>query len=101
MDAEKLRALQIAPEAKSRPQRPMWLIFGAVLLLTGAAFFFAWPRAADKKRVFAGNRSTKTAAATAVAPSPPSAEKDGVRGLTNTTTNEPILTVSGYIINPE
>ena len=102
MDAEKLRALQIAPEAKSRPQRPMWLIFGAVLLLTGAAFFFAWPRAADKKRVFAGNRSTKTAVA-ASAPSPASADRSVAKApaAIGASNGEPILTVSGYIINRE
>jgi HlyD family secretion protein len=102
MDAEKLRALQIAPEAKSRPQRPMWLIFGAVLVLTGTAFFFAWPRLADKKRVFAGKGSTKTAAATAVSPSSPPAESPATTPAAIGSSNgEPILTVSGYIINRE
>ena len=107
MDAEKLRALQIAPEAKNRPRRPIWLIFGSVLLLTVAAVYFAWPRLSDKTRVFTGKKSPEaaTAAGAAVSPSAESGEKaaaitsppSAVRGATN----EAILTVSGYIINRE
>src|SRR5207247_7451751 len=70
----------------------------AGVLLTAAAVFFAWPRTADKSRIFRGKRSNKTAPVAATSPSPLS----GVRGGTNATpTIEPILTVSGYIINRE
>jgi HlyD family secretion protein len=98
MDAEKLRALQIAPEAKRRPQRPIWLIFGAVVLLSGTALFFAWPRADDSRRIVSGQpghsptRSEKNSApvvpANSVSPTPAS-------------NNSIVLTVSGYIINRE
>jgi HlyD family secretion protein len=102
MDAEKLRALQIAPEVKNRPQRPLWLILGAVVLLTATAFFFAWPRAADKKRIFAGNRSAKTAATAAAGSSVPAETPAAKAPTTGAASNgEPILTVSGYIINRE
>src|SRR6266436_9381032 len=93
MDTEKLRTLQIAPEAKRRPERPIWLIFGAVLLLSGTAVYFAWPRSSDNRRVWFGSGSNKTLAtiSNALAAS----------NISASTTNDSILTVSGYIINRE
>jgi len=44
MDSEKLKALQIKPEAKKRPQRSLWVIFVGVALLTAAGAFYALPK---------------------------------------------------------
>ena len=92
MDAEKLKALQIAPEAKRRPERPIWLVFGAVLVLSAIAAFFAWPRDTDKRRVVATGGSKKNSAAMTNLPASANAIPP---------TNDTVLTVSGYIINRE
>ena len=103
MDAEKLRTLQIAPEAKRRPQRPIWLIFGTVALLSGVALFFAWPRKEDSRRIVAGEnkhapaRSEKNVSPVATSPnSAPNSVSPTPAGA-----NSIVLTVSGYIINRE
>ena len=98
MDTEKLRTLQIAPEAKRRPQRPVWMIFIAVLLLSGTALFFAWPRSSDSRRVVVASRSNKDRS-NKIIPTTTNASSPVNPGPT--TNNNSILTVSGYIINRE
>src|SRR5262249_6917171 len=101
MNTDKIRELQIPQEEKQRPQGSLFGIFLIVILLTGIAVFFAWPRAKDSSRL-ASNIPGKSATnspskskAPAPAPSPTPANP--------TTGNSPdtILTVSGYIINRE
>ena len=57
MDPEKLRALQIQPEAKERPKSSVWLIFLGIALVTGGAVYFAWPREGDDRRLFGDRKS--------------------------------------------
>jgi RND family efflux transporter MFP subunit len=96
MDSEKLRALQIKPEARRRPQRSFWMIFVGVALLTAVGAFYAWPKKDEERRFLPGqsdkaaqaqstNRSPSTVAVTS-APPPASGA---------------VLTVSGYIITRE
>ena len=93
MDSEKLRALQIKPEARKRPRGSFWIIFLGVALLTAVGAFYAWPKKDEERRFLPGqsdkappaqssnhNRSTAT-----VAPAAPPA-------------SGAVLTVSGYII---
>lgn len=94
MDAEKLKALQISPEAKERPQRSVWIIFLVVVLVTALGLYYAWPRKNDDRRLFAGskgkNAGTGLNEATVSTNSAPSRKSD-----------DSILTVSGYIVNRE
>lgn len=91
MDAEKLKSLQIAAEAKRRRQQAVWIIFAAVLALGAGAGYLAWPRAEDQIRIARTRANARPAAATpdrrtSPQPSPPT---------------DVVLTVSGYIINRE
>lgn len=94
MDSEKLRALQIRPEAKKRPQRSLWVIFLLVAFFTAAGAFFAWPKKGEERRFLPGDK----------APSP-SQGSNGVAATNaakaSTRTDGAVLTVSGYIVNRE
>lgn len=101
MNAEKLRALQIAPESKSRSQGSVWLIFLGVAVITTVVAYFAWPKKDDDRRTYSGQgKKPATVPASAVTP-----------GATNSGAVSPpasggrvsgsVLTVSGYIVNRE
>ena len=99
MDSEKLRQLQIQPEAKRRSTTATWAIFLLVFLVSAIAVFFAWPRAGDNSRVASGSKDGKlTAAAKSPAKnsdspaSPPTAPASPAGA---------VLTVPGYIIARE
>ena len=97
MNQDQLNQLRIAPVAKRRPSRQLWGIFLGVGLATGAAIYYAWPRASDNQRLAPGSKPalaasadpTPTATPLNPAPAPASGPADAV------------LTVSGYIINRE
>ena len=101
MDAEKLRALQIEPEAKARSHRSLWTIFLAVALITGVAAYFAWFRKGDERRIVdtgvkqpgAIRASASEHSGSRVGQSSGSAPSRVVEGS--------VLTVSGYIIARE
>jgi HlyD family secretion protein len=93
MDSEKLRSLQIRPEAKTRPQRTIWIIFVGVILLTSVFVFYAWPKKGDERRLFGADKVT-------------AGSRAGVNAapITNSApsrTNDSVLTVSGYIVTRE
>ena len=96
MNADKLRSLQIRPEEKKRPQRPLWVILILVALAVAAAVYFAWPRASDQRRIIntgAHPTTNNDAASSRTNPSaPPSLDVSGTG---------PSLTVNGYLINRE
>ena len=93
MDPEKLRALQIQPEAKERPKSSVWLIFRGIALVTGGAVYFAWPREGDDRRLFGASKAKP-----AHAPSPvPAASSTSAPQRSEGSA----LTVSGYIVNRE
>lgn len=91
MDTEKLKSLQIAPEAKRRSQRAVWIILAAVLALGAGAAYLAWPRKHDQIRI-ARHPSNSPAGSASVATTPP---------LASHLSNDVVLTVSGYIVNRE
>lgn len=98
MDSEKLKQLQIKPEAKRRSNTSTWAIFLLVFLCTATAMFFAWPRDGDNQRVASGSKdgklTTSTTDAKKASPAPaPSASSASPSGS--------VLTVSGYIIARE
>ena len=100
MDAEKLRALQIRPDAKERPQGALWMIFLGVALITAAGIYFAWPRPDGERRVTAGAKTAPEAGGKSPAAATPAALS------TNTSAQvarpgDAVLTVSGYIVNRE
>ena len=103
IDAEKLKNLHIAPEAKRRPGGAIWGIFLGVILLTVAAIYFAWPREADAHRIF-GKSNSVTTNAPPTAPTAAPATKSVAVGSTNAPApagDNLVLTVSGHIINRE
>ncbi|MDB6121132.1 MAG: Secretion protein HlyD family protein [Pedosphaera sp.] len=95
MNSDKIKELEIDPEEKKRPGRPVMTIFFLVLVTTGVALFFAWPRAKDAHRVV---NNSKKSATNAEAVSPAQASSTNSVG---TNSANSVLTVSGYIINRE
>jgi HlyD family secretion protein len=105
MDAEKLKALQISPEAKARSQGSLWIIFLCVAAITGASLYFAWPKKDDDRRVIAGS-SGKSASAAGGVPGPvtnatANVASSGGRSAPPEKVSGSVLTVSGYIVNRE
>ena len=105
MTDDKLKQLRIASERKQRPQGGLWLLLGAIGVITAVVVFFAVPRASDAVR--AGMTSSRDAkdkpkgitAASLVATStngPSSGEGNGAGRVPGS-----ILTASGYIVNRE
>ncbi len=91
MDADKLKSLQIAAEAKRRRQRWVGVVFGAVFLVAALAAYLAWPWPEDQNRRLSGSNKRRNSAAYSPA-------------STNATAGRPkdvVLTVSGYIVNRE
>ena len=96
MDSEQLEKLRIRSEAKKRPQQTVAMIFLVVVLVTGGALYFSWPRLRDQYRVLGGGTNAVPPVATGT--------------VSNLSSNKPaavptnsgvVLTVSGYIINRE
>ncbi|MCI0744836.1 MAG: efflux RND transporter periplasmic adaptor subunit [Verrucomicrobia subdivision 3 bacterium] len=87
MDAEKLKTLQIKPEARRRSQSSFWIILIGVVVITGVAVYLAWLRKEGPRRLF-GTANRPQATNVATVPTP--------KGQ-----NDAILTVSGYIVNRE
>jgi HlyD family secretion protein len=108
MNAEKLRALQISPEAKRRPQRAFWsivLLVGIILLGTVA---FIKPWAKDKRELAdntagagADSAATNAAAGRAGEGSASSGVQGTAPGRPSAASSDSVLTVSGYIVNRE
>ena len=61
-----------------------------ILIITGVAIFFAWPRKDDARRLVGAKN--KNPSATNAVPTVP---------VTRTMSNDSVLTVSGYIVNRE
>jgi HlyD family secretion protein len=91
MDADKLKTLEISPEAKKRPGRAIWIIFIGVLVLSGIAIFLARPPGGEERRVVLGHRSNSSPVSATNNPTNPA----------SSSTNDAVLTVSGYIVNRE
>src|SRR5262245_60702258 len=99
MNAEKLRALEIQPEAKARSQVSIWLIFLGVALVSVAVGYFAWPKRNDELHMVSGK--IKKAASTAVAATAASSTTSAPATPASVPVSGSILTVSGYIVNRE
>lgn len=94
MNSEKLNELAIRPEDKQRSQRSPWLIFLIVLLVSGGAIFFAWPRISDTQRIHKADKNDTNNAVAAA-----DAGTNAVATNNVPTNSDTVLTVSGYIIN--
>lgn len=100
MNADKIKELQLAPNDKRRPGHPAAVIVIVVLVISGIAAFYAWPRQKDSQRL-ALNQSASQ--------SPDSLTKSSAALNTNSppatspsrNSDDSVLTVSGYIINRE
>src|SRR5687767_10464580 len=103
MNEQELKKLSIDRSVKHRSQRPLWTIFLGVIIITGVALFYWWPRATDKIRMVKGktavaqaptdSSSSPTSDTNVAATAKPPAASGRVEGS--------VLTVSGYIINRE
>ncbi|MDX1951388.1 MAG: efflux RND transporter periplasmic adaptor subunit [Verrucomicrobiota bacterium] len=100
MKPDRVSQLQIPESSKVRPQKPVWIIFLGVLVITAVAIYYAWPRPeTDERRMPKGAKSadaastkiTASVTSTSAVPSNAVAPKSG----------DVLLTVSGYIINRE
>jgi HlyD family secretion protein len=90
MNAEKLKNLQIDPERKHRPKGALRTIFIVVIVATGVALYFAWPRLSDSRRLKQSGVVPPSATGAAATNAASGALRDDV-----------LITVSGYIINRE
>ena len=93
MDPEKLKSLQIKPEAKTRPQRSIWIIFVGVILLTSVVVYYAWPKKGDERRLFGADKMKSVGR--------PGANAAAITNSPSAKTNGSVLTVSGYIVTRE
>ena len=98
MNAEKLRELQINPEAKSRSQGSVWLIFLGVAVTTAVVAYFAWPKKDGDRRMFSGK--DKKAGSAHAATSTSGSTNSSAASVAARTAGS-VLTVSGYIVNRE
>jgi len=98
MDAEKLRALQIRPESKTRSQSSLWFIFLGVAFVTAVVAYYAWPGKDDDRRI-SGGQNNKSEAGALVASAKTNAA--GLPGAATGRAHHSVLTVSGYIVNRE
>src|SRR5690349_15235931 len=96
MNPEELKALQIKPEAKKRPERSIWIIFLGVSLVTVVGAYYAWPRKQEERRLLDGQKER------AAATSGSNRASDSL-AVTNATpkADGAVLTVSGKIVNRE
>ncbi len=97
MKSEQLKEIRIAPEERRRRSRPFLWILAVILVPTGVALYMA-ARGADAERTIGDAGDLQTAAPTSapLLQPPDSSQRPG-----NDTSAEPVLTVSGYIINAE
>jgi HlyD family secretion protein len=106
VNTDQLKALQISPETKRRPQRPFWtiLVVVAAVLLGTAAIIKPWAR--DKRSLASGG--TVTADATTPAAAQPARNAGGAeqnsaapQSAAGSAKPDSVLTVSGYIVAHE
>src|SRR5437899_2729442 len=91
MDLEKLKALQIKPEAKRRSQRSVWIILLGVALLTAVGAFYALPKKEERRLLRAEAENTASRSRSNSTPLSASNSVAQPAGA--------VLTVSGYIVN--
>lgn len=104
MNEDKIRQLQIRPEARRRTNAPFWMIFLSVAAVTLVALFFWWPRDADKVRFVKGGQPVTDAEAAAARTSHADPSPDGAAAAPSSAgvaSGEVVLTTSGYIVNRE
>ena len=102
MNTEKLKALQIAPEEKSRPQGAVWSIVIIVLLVLIGAVAFMKPWAKDNRQIADGSAAAGGSISTNAATAPANSATATQKSLSTSAPNsDSVLTVSGYIINRE
>ena len=102
MNADKLKALEINPEVKSRSHGGLWIIFLGILAICAISAYVAWPRASDSRRL-AGDKKKTDATAPSAAPSVGKSETPGTHSAPPPAreVSGSVLTVSGYIVNRE
>ena len=106
MNPEQLRALQISPENKRRPQRTFWSIVGMVGVALLGTLSFIQPWARDKREIAAGPgpgqvTNSVTAAASTSAGARPTTTAPKATAPNASASADTVLTVSGYIVNRE
>jgi len=96
MNPEQLKALQIKPDVKKRPERSVWIIFIGVALVTAVGAYYAWPKKQEERRLLEGQKQRP-------ATTPGSNRISAAPEATNAVpkANGAVLTVSGYIVNRE
>jgi HlyD family secretion protein len=107
MNTEKLRALQINPAEKRRPQRAFWsiVLLVAIVLLGTVAFIKPWAK--DKRELAStGIPSTDSSVSVSSSSNTSSSAKDAtaqnvVAQNSPPANSDSVLTVNGYIVNRE
>lgn len=109
MNAEKLRSLQIEPEAKSRSQSVVWIIFLVVAVISAVVGYRAWPREEGERRMpglATSSKTEKPATSASAAPAVTSTSSSNQIAsaapvASSAQVSGSVLTVSGYIVNRE
>src|ERR1035441_5965138 len=108
MNTEKLRSLQISPEAKRRPQRSFWSIVLVVAAVLAGTVVFIKPWARDKRELVgtataslgpATNGATRAAGESTSGATTQDAAS--LKSAAPAASPDSVLTVSGYIVNRE
>jgi HlyD family secretion protein len=103
MNREQLRALQISPDEKRRPQRAFWSIIVVVALVLFGTIAFIKPWAKDKREI-ADNTAAAAASSGPTNPPPNAASSQAATqpgSTASSAASDSVLTVSGYIVNRE
>jgi HlyD family secretion protein len=105
VNTEKLRALQISPEAKRRPQRAFWSIILLVVIVLLGTVAFIKPWAKDNRELVGTGTSTDNSSSISNSISAPSAtgtaQNPTAQNSPTTANSDSVLTVNGYIVNRE
>src|SRR5881396_296745 len=91
VDSQQLEKLRIRSDSKQRRRGTPWLIFLGVLVVTGIAVYFGWPR---QERRVVGHAPAQSGGRSAASPGTTNIAASG-------SATDAVLTVSGYIVNRE
>ena len=97
MNPDRLKELHLDDRGRRPGSSSLWPIVLAILLVTAAVLYFAWPRESQNRRVVDTRaKNHANASGSSATPNPAAASRSAAAA-----SPDALLTVSGYIINRE